>query len=75
MLKSVSFEVVGDQRLYCQSCEQRVERVLSGLAGIKQVRAKADNQRIEVLFDTAMLEPGAITKRLGEAGYETMANI
>jgi copper chaperone len=71
MLKSVTFEVIGDQRLHCEGCEQRVERLLKALQGVGQVRAQAHNQRIEVLFDTAVLEATAIADRLSDAGYET----
>jgi len=71
MFKSITFEVIGDQRLHCESCEQRVQRLLKALEGVAQVRAHARNQRIEVLFDRAVLEPTAITERLGKAGYET----
>ena len=71
MLKSTIFEVIGDERLHCEGCEQRVERLLKTLAGVRQVRAHASDQRIEVLFDTAVLEDAAIAARLGEAGYET----
>jgi copper chaperone len=71
MLKTIAFEVIGEQRLHCEGCEQRVERLLTALQGVRQVRAHAHNQRIEVLFDTAVLEDAAITARLGEAGYET----
>jgi copper chaperone len=71
MLKSSTFEVIGAQRLYCEGCEQRVERLLKALQGVRQVCAHAHNQRIEVLFDTAVLEDTAIAARLGEAGYET----
>jgi len=71
MFKSITFEVIGDQRLHCESCEQRVERLLKGLQGVGQVRAQAKNQRIEVLFDTAVLEANIITERLAAAGYET----
>jgi len=71
VFKSVTFEVIGDQRLHCESCKHRVERVLKALEGVRQVRARAHNQRIEVLFDTAMLEATAIAERLGEAGYKT----
>ena len=71
MFKSITLEVIGDQRLVCESCEQRVERILRGLEGVGQVRAHAKNQRIEVLFDTAVIEPTAIAERLGKAGYET----
>lgn len=71
MLKSVTFEVVGDQRLVCAGCEQRVERLLKALQGVRQVRAEAQNQGVEVLFDTAVLNVAAIAERLSEAGYET----
>ncbi len=71
MFKSITFEVIGDQRLVCEGCEQRVESLLKGLQGVGKVRAQARNQRIEVLFDTAVLEATAIAERLGKAGYET----
>lgn len=71
MFKSIKLEIVGDQRLHCASCEQRVERLLKALQGVRQVRADAQNQRVEVLFDEAVLDVAAIAERLGEAGYET----
>jgi copper chaperone len=71
MLKSVTFEVLGEQQLHCEGCEQRVERLLKGLQGVAKVRAQARSQRIKVLFDAAALEPAAIAERLGEAGYQT----
>jgi len=71
MFKSIAFEVIGEQRLHCESCEQRVERLLKALSGVGQVRAQAHNQLIEVLFDSSALEPAAIAKRLAQAGYET----
>lgn len=74
MFKSITFEVTGDQRLVCESCERRVERMLKALQGVGQVRAQAHNQRIEVLFDTAVLEATKIAERLDQAGYETRAS-
>ena len=71
MFKSVTFEVVGDQRLHCEGCEQRVERLLKAVPGVGQVRAQASNQQIEVLFDTAKLEPNTIAERIGKVGYQT----
>ncbi len=71
MLKSITFEVVGDQRLHCESCEHRVEHALKGLPGVGQVRAQARKQRIDVLFDPAVLEPSAIAERISKAGYQT----
>ena len=71
MLKSVTFEITGDTRLVCDGCERRVERLLKTLPGVGQVHAHARDQRIEVLFDTAMLDSNAIAERLGKAGYLT----
>lgn len=73
MLKSITFEVVGEQRLHCEACQQRVERLLKGVQGVSKVRAQAHTQRIEVLFETSALDSAAISKRLAEAGYETAA--
>jgi copper chaperone CopZ len=70
MFKPVTFEVTGDQRLYCAGCEQRVESLLQAVPGVKQVRVRARNQRIDVLFDAA-LETAAIVARLSTVGYET----
>ena len=71
MFKSITFEVIGDQRLVCEGCEQRVESLLKSLQGVRKVRAQARKQRIEVLFDAAVLEATAIAERLGTAGYQT----
>lgn len=71
MLKSVSLKVVGDPQLHCESCEQRVIRVLKTLAGVRQVNADASTQRIEVLCDLAQAKPATIVERLGLLGYTT----
>lgn len=71
MYRSVTFEVIGDQRLHCESCENRVTRLLKSVDGVSKVRAQARNQLIEVLFDDAVLDDAAIAGRLGTAGYET----
>ena len=71
MLKSVTFEVTGEQRLHCEACEQRVARLLKTVDGVGQVRAQADRQRIDVLFDASVVDSPSIAARLSEAGYET----
>jgi len=71
MLKSITFEVTGDQRLVCGGCEQGVERLLKALQGVRQVHAQASNQRIDVLFDAATVDAAAIAERISKAGYQT----
>jgi copper chaperone CopZ len=70
MFKSMTFDVTGDQRLHCAACEQRVARLLKAMEGVGEVRAHADTQRIDVLFDGRLVEPRTIAERLREAGYE-----
>ena len=70
MFKSITFEVVGSQRLVCAGCEERVEHLLKRLEGVAQVRARARKQRIEVLFDAARLDAATIAEQLSQAGYE-----
>jgi copper chaperone len=71
MLKSITLEVVGDRRLTCEGCEERVEDLLKTVQGVRKVRARSRKQSIEVLFDGAMLDASAIAECLHSAGYET----
>ncbi len=73
MFKTITFEVIGDQQLVCEGCERRVERMLKALDGVGQVHAHSRDQQIEILLDTAVLEPDAIVNRLGVAGYQARA--
>ena len=71
MFKTITFEVIGDQKLACEGCEQRVEHAVKTLPGVGQVRASAHNQRVEVLFDAAKLDAAAIAERINNAGYQS----
>jgi copper chaperone len=71
MLKSITLEVTGDQKLVCEGCEERVERVLKTLESVDRVRAKASKQRIDVLFDAKMLDAAAIAEAIAKVGYQT----
>ena len=71
MLKSISFEIIGDQRIVCGGCEERIEGLLKNLEGVDKVRAKSSSQRVEVLFDATRLDADTIAARLGNAGYQT----
>lgn len=70
MLKSITFEVTGGQKIHCQGCEERIESALKKLPGINKVRADARNQRIDVLLDTSVVEPSSVIEKLSHAGYE-----
>ena len=70
MLKPITLEVFGPQQIVCEGCEERVETALKTLAGVKKVRASSRNQRIEVLLDTAVVEPAIGVEKLGAAGFQ-----
>lgn len=70
MLKSITLEITGDQQIICEGCEQRIEKALKTMRGVDKVRANARNQRVEVLHDTAVLEPAAVMERLNKIGYQ-----
>ena len=67
MFKSITFEVSGDQKLVCEGCEERVEHALKTLEGVGKVRAHARNQRIDVLFDAAVLDADAIAEQVARS--------
>jgi copper chaperone CopZ len=71
MLKSSTYKVVGEPQLHCASCEQRVVRTLAGQPGVRQVRADASSQQIEVMFDNSAIEETAIAERIHSLGYVT----
>ena len=75
MLKSITFHVVGDQRLACENCERRVERLLRQMEGVRQARAEAADQRIEVLVDTTIVSVPQLAEQLRVAGYDASITV
>jgi copper chaperone len=71
MLISITLEVIGDQKIVCDGCEQRIQKALKTVQGVDKARANARNQRIEVLLDASLVTPAAIAERIRQAGYET----
>ena len=71
MLKSITLQVVVDDRLHCEGCEERVEQALKKVPGVSQIRARSSNQRIQILFDPSVLDANAIAARVATVGYQT----
>lgn len=71
MLKSITLEVVGADRLNCEGCEERVEQALKKVSGVEQVRAKSSKQQVRVMFDSSVLDAKTIAERIATAGYQT----
>lgn len=71
MLTTSTLQVIGDQRMHCEGCENRVTRLLKAVPGVARVRARASDQRIDVQFDPAVVDVPTMADRLKGAGYET----
>lgn len=70
MTTTAEFTVVGEEKIHCEGCEQRVDRALKRLAGVREVEANHQSQRVEVQFDPSRLGAGDLQQRLELLGYE-----
>lgn len=68
-LKSVVFQVVGDNKLHCSGCENAVKLVLGGLPSVRKVEASHKRQEIKMFLDDQTVNPGRIAGELEKMGY------
>ena len=70
MTSMAGFRVTGEQKIHCEGCEQRIDRALRRLAGVQDVEASAQSQRVIVEMDLEQVSPGQVRERLEMLGYE-----
>lgn len=70
MAHKLEFNVIGPEKIHCESCEQRIGRALKRLPGVEDVKASAKEQRISVSFDPKRANPEQVKAKLQEIGYE-----
>lgn len=70
MATNLEFTVTGEQKIHCESCENRIARALKRLPGIDQVNASAKEQRVSVLIDPDQITPEQVQTKLHEIGYD-----
>lgn len=70
MVTNLEFHVTGEQKIHCESCEERIMRVLRRVPGIGSVNASAKEQRVSVLIDSDGTTPEQVQARLHELGYD-----
>ena len=56
----------------CTGCEQRIATALGRLDGVGRVEADHHAGTVVVDYDPATVDEAAITRRLIDAGYETL---
>lgn len=69
MEKRFEFTVMGEDKIHCSGCEQRICNVLRRLPGVQQAWASALSQRVVVTIDPAQVGPGQVEAKLGQLGY------
>lgn len=72
MNSTLDFVVTGEEKIHCAGCEARISHALKRLAGVRDVKASAKEQRVVVTVDTAMLGPDEVRARLEQLGYQVM---
>jgi copper chaperone len=70
MASTAEFIVTGDQKIHCEGCEQRIDRALRRLPGVREVEASAETQRVAVTLDPNQVGPEEVRERLDLLGYE-----
>jgi copper chaperone CopZ len=73
MGQTVTFTVTGEEKIHCAGCEQRVVTALQLLAGIQDVQASAQSQRVVVKFDPAQISPEQVRAKLKHLGYQLVS--
>ncbi len=72
MSETIQLTVIGEEKMHCAGCEQRVGTVLRRLPGVESVAASATTQQIEVRFDPNLVGIEQLQARLAQAGYMTV---
>jgi copper chaperone len=70
MTRTTTFTVTGEQKIHCEGCEQRIDRALKRLPGVRDVEASAESQRVIVEMDPEQVGPEQVRERLDLLGYE-----
>ncbi len=69
--KSGRGEVIFEVGLNCGGCEQRVKENLSEKAGVSEVSANADRERVKVEFNPHIVSVEDLNSQIVELGYKT----
>lgn len=70
MSTNLEFSVTGEQKIHCESCEERIARALKRVPGIGSVKASAKEQRISVSINPDRTSSEEVQSKLHEIGYD-----
>ncbi|WP_053959791.1 heavy-metal-associated domain-containing protein [Sulfobacillus thermosulfidooxidans] len=75
MVKVQTFLIIGEEKLHCVSCEARVGNALKRIAGVHEVTANHQTQKIEVTFSLKETSEEVIQNRLEALGYQVKPEV
>ena len=70
MAHTIELVVMGEEKMHCAGCGQRVRNALRRLAGVQNVRANAATQQIGVTIDPALVDLEQVRAKLEQIGYQ-----
>lgn len=70
MTRPVDFTVLGEEKIHCAGCEERIGDELRELPGVHDVRASAQTQHVVVMIDSTEVAPEQIRVKLAQLGYQ-----
>jgi copper chaperone len=70
MAQTLEFVIVGDEKVYCSGCEQRVSKAMRRLPGLREVQADATTQHVRVTVGLSQVEAGQVQAELEQLGYQ-----
>ncbi|MDD2767541.1 MAG: heavy-metal-associated domain-containing protein [Methylococcus sp.] len=65
-MASIELQVTG---MKCGGCESTVTKTVTALAGVTAVKASHKENRVEVEYDPAQIDPEAIRKAIAGQGF------
>jgi copper chaperone CopZ len=71
MVQTLEFVVMGEEKMHCAGCEQRVSNVLRRLPGVQEVQANATTQQVRVTVDPSQVGAEQVQEKLTQLGYQT----
>jgi len=70
MAQTAHYTVTGEQKIHCAGCEERITDALRRLAGVRDVQASHETQRVVVTFDPARVSADTVKAKLLQLGYQ-----
>ena len=64
---------IAKKGIHCSGCEATIERYLSRLPGVQQVKASEETQLVTVGLDPSQVSAAEVREKLDDLGYTTVA--